>query len=394
MGSLTRKAAIVGVAESDIGSTPGKSPLELMAQAAKRALDDAGLKKEDIDGLCWAAFGGSILDVGEYLQIMPKWCDSTQYGGSSFDAHVGHAAAAIAAGLCETVLVVMGTTNVADRELRGTMGGGGGAGGGGGERGGSAFSGRVYGLGGPVTNYSMAATRHMHLYGTTMEQLAAVAVSTREWALLNPISWAVQNKKGHLTVQEVLNSPMISYPLHQMDCCLVTDAGGAVIVTTPERARTLKKKPVWILGFGEHFTHNAITYMPDITVTPAVESGKAALKMAGLTHKDIDFVQTYDSFTITTLLALEDLGFCKKGEGGAFFADQHTAPGGSFPVNTSGGGLSYTHPGMFGIFLLIEATRQLRGECGERQVKNAEVGIANGMGGLLSSAATVVLGKD
>src|SRR3990170_4069999 len=185
MGSLTRKAAIVGVAESDIGSTPGKSPLELMAQAAKRALDDAGLKKEDIDGLCFAAFGGSILDVGEYLQIMPKWCDSTQYGGSSFDAHVGHAAAAIAAGLCETVLVVMGTTNVADRQLNVPRGAGGG-GGGGAERGGSAFSGRVYGLGGPVTNYSMAAVRHMHLYGTTMEQLAAVAVSTRKWALLNP----------------------------------------------------------------------------------------------------------------------------------------------------------------------------------------------------------------
>ncbi|HLB28326.1 MAG TPA: thiolase family protein, partial [Dehalococcoidales bacterium] len=209
---------------------------------------------------------------------------------------------------------------------------------------------------------------------------------------LNPK--ALMRDKGPITVQDVLKSPMISYPLHMLDCCLVTDAGGAVIVTTPERARNLKKKPVWILGYGERFTHNSITYMPDITVTPAVEAGKAALKMAGVTHKDIDFLQTYDSFTITTLLAIEDLGFCKKGEGGAFVSNQRTAPGGAFPVNTSGGGLSYTHPGMFGIFLLIEATRQLRGECGERQVKNAEIGIANGMGGLLSSAATVILGRD
>jgi acetyl-CoA acetyltransferase len=387
MGSLTRKAAIVGVAESDIGSTPGKSPLELMAQASKRALDDAGLKKEDIDGLCFAAFGGNILDVGEYLQIMPKWCDSTQFGGSSFEAHVGHAAAAIAAGMCETVLVVMGTTNDADSKIPNMPRGGGAAGD---SRGGGGFSGRLYGLGGPVNSYSMAATRHMHQYGTKMEQLAEISVATRKWAMLNPKA----KMRFPITIEDVLKSPMISYPLHLLDCCLVTDAGGAVIVTTPERARHLKKKPVWILGYGEHFTHNSLMYVPDITVTPAVESGNDAFKMAGLTRKDIDFVQTYDSFTITVLLALEDLGFCKKGEGGAFVSGQRTAPGGQFPVNTSGGGLSYTHPGMFGIFLLIEAVRQLRGECGERQVKNAKVGIANGMGGLLSSAATVILGKD
>jgi acetyl-CoA acetyltransferase len=384
MGSLTRKAAIVGVAESDIGSTPGKSPLELMAQATKRALDDAGLKKEDIDGLCVASIGDDpVLKVGDYLKIHPKFCDSTEVGGSSFEVHAGHAAAVIAAGLCETVLIIMGTTSVADRSLR--MPGGGTD-----PRGDSVFSGRLYGLGSPANSYAMAAVRHMHQYGTTSEQLAEIAVATRKWAMLNPK--AMMRKP--ITIQDVLDSPMISYPLHLLDCCLVTDAGGAVIMTTPERARSLKKKPVWVLGYGEYFTHQNLIYMPDLTVTPARESGKAAFKMAGLTPEDIDVAELYDSFTITVLLELEDLGFCKKGEGGAFVSNQRTAPGGEFPLNTSGGGLSYTHPGMFGIFLLIEAVRQLRGECGERQVKGAETAIANGCGWLLSHCGTVILGRD
>jgi len=388
MGSLTKKAAIVGAAESDIGQTPGKSPMELMAQAAKRALDDAGLTKDDVDGLCTASMGGTwLLEVGEYLQIMPNWSSSTQYGGSSFEAHVGHATAAIAAGLCETVLIVMGSTSVSDRKL--TMPRGAGPHGSD-PRAGAVFNGRLYGLGGPVNSYAMAATRHMHQYGTTMEQLAEISVATRKWAALNPKALM----REPITIQDVLNSPMISYPLHLLDCCLVTDAGGAVIITTPERARNLKKKPVWVLGYGEHFTHDTIAYMPDITVTPAAKSGEAAFKMAGLTRKDIDVTEVYDSFTITVLMQLEDLGFCKKGEGGAFVSGQRTAPGGAFPLNTSGGGLSYTHPGMFGMFLLIETVRQLRGECGGRQVKGAEVGLANGCGGLLSSCATVILGKD
>jgi acetyl-CoA acetyltransferase len=384
MGSLTRKAAIVGVAESDIGSTPGKSPLELMAQAMKRALDDAGLEKDDIDGLCTASIGAdSVLKLGNYLNISPKFCDSTEVGGSSFEAHLSHATAAIAAGLCETVLIVMGTTNAADRGLRLT-------GGATDPRADSVFSGRLYGLGSPANSYSMAAVRHMYQYGTTSEQLAEIAVATRKWAMLNPK--ALMRKP--ITIQDVLNSPMISYPLHLLDCCLVTDAGGAVIVTTPERAKNLKKKPVWVLGCGEHFTHENLIYMPDLTVTPARESGKAAYKMAGLKPEDIDVAELYDSFTITVLLELEDLGFCKKGEGGAFVSNQRTAPGGAFPLNTSGGGLSYTHPGMFGIFLLIEAVRQLRGECGERQVKNAKTALVNGCGWLLSHCGTVILGKD
>ncbi|MEE8414083.1 MAG: hypothetical protein V3R96_05985, partial [Dehalococcoidales bacterium] len=274
-----------------------------------------------------------------------------------------------------------------DRQLNLPRGGGGG---GGDPRSPSAGFIAPYGLGGPVNNYSMAATRHMHDFGTTSEQLAEIAVSTRKWAALNPNA----TMRDLISVDDVINSPMISYPLHLLDCCLVTDAGGAVIITSAERAKSLKKPPIWILGAGEHFTHSGIASMPDITVTPAKQSGEAAFKMAGLKPDDIDVAVFYDSFTITALLQLEDLGFCKKGEGGSFVQGGRTAPGGEFPMNTSGGGLSYTHPGMYGIFILIEVARQLRGECGERQVAGAEIGIANGVGGLLSSSATIILGRD
>ncbi|MFC2014368.1 acetyl-CoA acetyltransferase [Chloroflexota bacterium] len=382
MGSLTRKAAIVGIGESDTGSLMGMSPNEVMAQVSKRALDDAGLTKDDIDGFCTT---GSILEVGEYLQIMPRFCDSTQIGGSSFEAHVHHATAAIAAGICETVLVCMAGTGPSDRKLKLPRGGDRGD-----PRSASASFVTPYGVGGPVNHYSMAATRHMHDYGTTSQQLAEIAVATRKWASLNPNA----TMRDPITIDDVINSPMISSPLHLLDCCLVTNAGGAVIVTSAERAKSLKKPPVWILGCGEYFTHNNIASMPDITVTPAKHSGETAFKMADLKPEDIDVAVLYDSFSITTLLQLEDLGFCKKGEGGPFVEGQRTAPGGAFPLNTNGGGLSYTHPGMYGIFILIEVARQLRGECGERQVPGAEIGIANGVGGLLSSAATIILGRD
>jgi len=210
----------------------------------------------------------------------------------------------------------------------------------------------------------MAAQRHMYQYGTTSEQLAEIAVATRKWAAMNPL--AVM--RDPITIDDVLNSPIVSSPLHMMDCCLVTDAGGAVIVTSPERARSLKKPPIWVLGCGESHNQASIGSMPDLTTTSAKQSGETAFRMAGLTPKDIDVAELYDSFTITVLLELEDLGFCKKGEGGSFVEGQRTAPGGSFPLNTNGGGLSFTHPGMYGIFLLIEATRQLRDEFGDRQV--------------------------
>ena len=220
------------------------------------------------------------------------------------------------------------------------------------------------------------------------EQLAAVAVAAREWALRNPVAW----EKKPLTTQEVLSARMISYPFTVRDCCLVTDGGGAIVMTTPERARSLKKPPAYVLGCGQAITHANISSMPDLTVTGARASGAAAYKMAGLGPADIDVLELYDAFTINTILFLEDLGFCPKGEGGRFVENGRIAPGGKLPVNTNGGGLSYCHPGMYGLFLLIEAVRQLRGDCGARQVKDCEVALAHGNGGVLSSQATVILG--
>jgi acetyl-CoA acetyltransferase len=243
---------------------------------------------------------------------------------------------------------------------------------------------------GLVTAYALAARRHMYQYGTTSEQLAEIAVATRKWAMLNPLA----QMQDPLDIQGVLDSPIISSPLHQRDCCLINDGGGAVIITSRERARNLKKPPVWVLGSGEHLTHRGISNMPDLTVTPAKTSGELAFRMAGLTPGDIDVLEVYDSFTITVLLQLEDLGFCPKGEGGRFVEGQTTAPGGRLPTNTSGGGLSFLHTGMFGIFLLIEAARQLRGECGPRQVPGAGTALCSGMGGILSAASTVILGRD
>ena len=233
----------------------------------------------------------------------------------------------------------------------------------------------------PSSAYALAASRHMHQYGTTREQMAAVAVAAREWALLNPVAW----EKKPLTIESVLSSRMVSYPFTVRDCCLVTDGGGAVVVTSAERARSLKKKPAYVLGCGQSITHSSISNMPDLTVTAALAAGKAAYKMAKLGPADVDVLALYDAFTINTILFLEDLGFCKKGEGGPFVEGGRIAPRGSLPVNTNGGGLSYCHPGMYGLFLLIEAVRQLRGECGARQVADCEVAIAHGNGGVLST---------
>jgi acetyl-CoA acetyltransferase len=230
----------------------------------------------------------------------------------------------------------------------------------------------------------------MHQFGTTREQLAAVAVAAREWALLNPKAW----EKKPLTIEGVLSARMVSYPFTVRDCCLVTDGGGAIVVTSAERARSLKKPPAYMLGCGQSTTHASISSMPDLTVTGALISGKAAYQMAKLGASDVDAVELYDAFTINTILFLEDLGFCKKGEGGAFVSGGRIAPKGSLAVNTNGGGLSYCHPGMYGLFLLIEAVRQLRGECGPRQVKDCEVALAHGNGGVLSSQATVILGTQ
>lgn len=386
MGTLTRKAAIVGVAESDLGYTPNKTFLQLIAQATDRALEDAGLTKKDVDGFFSAGWltMESIM-IAEYLGIQPSYSDSTLPGGSAFEFHIQHAVAAISSGICETALICYGETRLSDRKKGMAINFATGAP----QEPEEQFE-IPYGLWVPIPTYALAAQRHMYQYGTTSAQLAEIAVTARRWASLNPAA----TMRDPLTIDDVLASPMMSTPLRLRDCCLVNDGGGAVIVTTDERARNLRKKPVWILGCGESHTHRSITGMPDLTVTPAKTSGERAYCMAGLSPDDIDLLELYDSFTITVLLQLEDLGFCPKGEGGRYVEGQRLAPGGSRPTNTSGGGLSYLHTGMFGIFLLIEAARQLRGECGNRQVINAKTALCNGIGGNLSSSGTVILGVD
>ena len=388
MGDLSRTAALAGVAESDeIGEVPNKSSLQLHSEAALNALEDAGLSLKDVDGIATA--GVSTLQIAEYLGITPRYTDGTSVGGSSFVIHVGHALEAIADGRAEVVLVTHGQAHMRgwnEGRNRALRGGGGGA---------SAdnLAGQYeapWGVIGAPQAYSLACMRHMAMYGTTHEQLAEIAVATRKWAQLNPKAFM----RDPLSIDAVLSSRWISYPFHLLDCCLVTDAGGACVVVSPERARDLKKPPVWILGIGEAHDHGMISQMPDLTRTPAQYSGPAAMGMAGVAHADIDHAMIYDSFTYTVLVTLESLGFCKPGEGGAFVSNQRTAPGGEFPINTNGGGLSYTHPGMYGMFLILEAVRQIRGECGERQVPDCRISLVNGTGGSLSSTGTLVLAKD
>jgi acetyl-CoA acetyltransferase len=380
MGGLKRaSAAIVGVAESDLGHVAdGLSVIDLMAQGVQRALEDCGLRLRDIDGVFCATTQSrlSVLALCEYLGIDPPFLGSTIVGGSSFEYHVAHAMGAIEQGLCTVAAIAYGSTQrsvgrkqASVREINPYE---------------SPFKPFM-----PSSAYALAASRHMHEFGTTRAQLAAVAVAAREWALLNPAAW----EKTPLTLDDVLASRMVSYPFTVRDCCLVTDGGGAVIVTSAERARSLKKKPAYVLGCGQSTTHSSISSMPDLTVTGALAAGKAAYRMAKLGPGDVDAFELYDAFTINTILFLEDLGLCKKGEGGAFVAGGRIGPKGTLAVNTNGGGLSYCHPGMYGLFLLIEAVQQLRGECGLRQVKDCDVALAHGNGGVLSSQATVILGS-
>jgi acetyl-CoA acetyltransferase len=381
MDALKRaSAAIVGVAESDLGQVAdGLSPIDLMAQGVQRALVDCGLRLQDVDGLFCAAAQSrlSVLALSEYLGIDPPFLGSTIVGGSSFEYHVAHAMAAIAAGLCNTAVIAYGSTQRSVGRKQATA------------RENNPYE-TPFKPFLPSSAYALAASRHMHEFGTTREQLAEVAVAAREWALLNPAAW----EKKPLTIDDVLSARMVSYPFTVRDCCLVTDGGGAVVVTSAERARSLKKAPAYVLGCGQSVTHASISGMPDLTVTGARASGRAAYRMARLGPTDVDAAELYDAFTINTILFLEDLGFCKKGEGGPFVAGGRIGPKGSLAVNTNGGGLSYCHPGMYGLLLLIEAVRQLRGECGARQIEDCEVAIAHGNGGVLSSQATVILGSQ
>lgn len=385
--SLRGVAAIVGAADAVSPSgVLGRSDAQLEVEMVRAALDDAGLRITDVD--CVMSTNGMMasLDLGERLGVRGRFTDSTMTGGSSFEVHVEHAAAAIAAGLCEVAVIVYAAT---PRGGTNPFAGGGPAVG---SKDSALFQWDLpYGLGLPASSYSLAAQRHMHDYGTTAEQLAQVAVAFREWAVKNPNAY----HQDPITVDDVLASPMVAEPLHKLDCCLVTDGAGALVVTSADRARDLARPPVYVLGAGTAHTHGmSISQMGDVTTTGAAVSGPQAMAMAGIAHADVDVVELYDSFTITALMTLEDLGFCAKGEGGGFVADGRLGPGGTLPTNTNGGGLAYTHPGMYGMFILVEAVRQLRGECGDRQVPGAEVAIANGCGGVLSCTSTIVLGTE
>jgi acetyl-CoA acetyltransferase len=384
------RAAIVGVSDavSPTGELDGTTR-GVEAQVIREALADAGLTLSDVDAVFTATGSGFApsMELAEYLGIQPRYTDSTNVGGSSFEVHVEHAAAAIALGLCEVALVTYSALPRSSFKK-----------GKGGFRSRQLNSGPSpiaewelpFGLRMPMGAYALAASRHIAEYGTTSEQLAQIAVSTREWAVKNPRAYHQQP----ITIDDVLASPMEASPLHKLDCCLVTDGAGALVLTNAARARTLAKEPAYVLGAGTSHTHSMISQMPDLTVTAGAVSGPNAFGMAGIGPDDVDVLETYDSFTITVLLALEDLGFCAKGEGGAFVADGRLGPGGALPTNTNGGGLAYTHPGMYGMFLLVEAVRQLRGEGGDRQVPGAEVAVAHGCGGVLSSTSTVVLGTE
>jgi acetyl-CoA acetyltransferase len=369
--------AIVGAAEAPGQDEPTATPAGLMAGATAAALAQTTLRKEDIDGL----FSGSAyyymptLTLADYLGIRPRWSDSSLIGGSSFVMHLGHAAAGIAAGAFEVGLIAYGSTQQTDgaryvRSMSEVL----------------AYD-APYAPHWPIAGYAMMAQRHMHEYGTTPEQLAEVAVAAREWAVLNPDAPATER----ITVEDVLASPEICSPLHRLDCCLVTNAGAALIVTSPERAREVCENPVYVLAEADTHFNRHMSTMPDFTSSPAAETGPRALAQAGLTLDDIDVVQIYDSFTIATIVALEDLGFCAKGEGGPFVEDGKLRPGGSLPLNTGGGGLSYRHGGMLGTLLLVEAVTQLRGQGGPRQVEGAQTALVHGLGGVHMSGATAVL---
>ena len=380
---MTTATAIVGAAESDLGVT-NSSILTLQAQAIIRALADAGLKLSDVDGIATSGVSRfSATQVADYLGLQPGWCDSTFAGGSAYEMYIARASQAIAAGQAETIVVSFASNqrSARSRSLGGVVE----------SHTPEAQFETPYGPLYPLSYYAMAAHRYLHDYGLTRADLAQVAVLAREWALLNPKAFRYES--GPLTVEDVLSSTMISSPLSAADCCLVTDGGGAVVVTSLERARDLAKPPIQILGYGEATTNTSMSQVP-LLPTGAAASGKAAFSRAGLTPADVDLVALYDSFTITVLLSLEALGFCGPGEAAALVASDRVRPGGDLPLNTTGGGLSYCHPGQYGVLLLVEAVRQLRGEAGARQVANPQVALAHGTGGILSTHATVLLGVD
>jgi acetyl-CoA acetyltransferase len=377
---LSNSVCIVGVDESDeIGTLPHKSQLALHLEAITNAVRDAGLKITDVDGIFTAGQHSPAL-LGEALGITPRYVDGTSVGGCSFMILVEHAVAALHHHLCDVAVVShgeSGRSGVGVTRSRDT-----------------SISGQYeipYGFGAAPTYFGLITTRHMHEYGTTLEQWAQVAVSTRAWAALHPKAMF----RDPLTIEDVLNSRPICYPFNILNICLVTDAGGAAVLTRADRAQDCAKKPVYVRGTGEGTEHVSVTQMKGLPLSEATRiAGQRAFAMAGVTHSDFDHIMLYDAFTSGPPIMLESLGFAKPGEGVYFFENGRSTPGGSLPINTNGGGLSYTHSGMYGIFPIIEATRQQRGECGARQVPNAKLSLVNGMGGMLSAAGTLILSHE
>lgn len=372
--------AIVGAAETtELGKIPSLSQLGLHADAALNAMQDCGLKPSDIDGVACAMEWPTHL--AHYLGITPKWVDGTSVGGCSFMLHVRHAAAAIEAGLCETVLITHGESGksmigksrppVLPSHLQGQFE-------------------LPYGPMGPPTLFTIPVLRYMKDLGLTHEQLASVATVQREWAAFHPRA----SFRDPITVEDVMNSRMIAYPFHLLECCLVTDGGGALILTSAERAKDFPTKPVYIRGAGESVETPMISQMESFTSSRAFRvAGAGAFESAGITHDDVDHLMIYDAFAHLPLFGLEDLGFVKRGEAGSFIEERNTAPGGKLPMNTNGGGLSYMHSGMYGMYALQESVRQMRG-ISPAQIKDAELSVCHGVGGMFGASGTIVMTND
>lgn len=375
-----KTVAVVGAAETtEMGKIPNTSQLMLHADAALNAMKDAGLNAKDIDGVATA--GDSPVEVAHYLGITPTWVDGTSVGGCSFMLHVRHAAAAISEGLCNTILIThaeSGRSRVGARRF---------------SRDPASLSGQFevpYGITSPPTMFTIPALRYMKQYGVTEEDVAHVAVVQREWASKNPRA----SFRDLITVDDVMNSRMIAWPFRLLMCCLVTDGGGALILTSAERAKDFPQKPVYILGTGESCETPMISQMEDFTSSKAFRvSGKKAFDEAGIKHSDVDHLMIYDAFAHLPIYGLEDLGFCGKGEGAAFIREGNTRPGGKLPLNTNGGGLSYMHSGMYGMYALQESVRQMRG-IAPAQVPGAKISIAHGVGGMFAASGTIVFSNE
>ena len=376
-----RNIAIAGVYEHPSRFSPDKSEFQIMAECTRGALDDAGLTRDDIDGLFGASMSMGmmgIVDLAEYLDLKPDYIDGSNIGGSSFVSHVNHAAAAINDGLCETVLIThgeSGRSNIVKTRPPVHPG---------------SLNGQFeapYGVAGPPTMFTLPVLRYCKEYGVPIEKIANVAAIQREWAGKNPRAMF----QDPITVDDVMNARMIAWPFTLLMCCLVTDGGGALVLTSADRAKDFPTKPVYIRGTGESAETPLISQMEDFTSSRAFRvSGKQAFEEAGITHADVDHLMIYDAFAHLPIYGLEDLGFVKPGEAGAFIADGNTRPGGQLPLNTNGGGLSYMHSGMYGMYALQEGMRQMRG-VSDAQVDGAEISVVHGVGSMFGAAGTIVL---